>query len=321
MKNYNFLQKLLHDFALSGKFINKSLFELDKILYLDKDNLSLAKKTSHIFISGMPRSGTTSVLDYLYSLNEFASLKYSNMPFILSPNLPLVFSKKNLVKKERSHGDGLSIDLNSPEAFDEFFFNCDLKFIRKELLNYISLILKSQNKNKYLSKNNLNYKRIDLINSIFPNACFLITIREPLQQSFSLLNQHLNFTKLNEKDKFIERYMRYLGHYEFGPNHQSWNEPKKYNEYKNINYWLEQWLMFYENIFEKLFNKKNCFFLIYEKLQNENYLKSILERIKINKKLIKNFKHFKNSNKNNLNLSFNEDLYKNCLNIYKKFDI
>ena len=83
MKNYNFLQKLLHDFALSGKFINKSLFELDKILYLDKDNLSLAKKTSHIFISGMPRSGTTSVLDYLYSLNEFASLKYSNMPFIL----------------------------------------------------------------------------------------------------------------------------------------------------------------------------------------------------------------------------------------------
>ena len=79
--------------------------------------------------------------------------------------------------------------------------------------------------------------------------------------------------------------------------------------------------MFYENIFEKLFNKKNCFFLIYEKLQNENYLKSILERIKINKKLIKNFEHFKNSNKNNLNLSFNEDLYKNCLNIYKKFDI
>ena len=34
MQNYNKVQKLLHDFVLSNKFINKSLFELEKIIYL-----------------------------------------------------------------------------------------------------------------------------------------------------------------------------------------------------------------------------------------------------------------------------------------------
>ncbi len=34
MQNYSYIQKFLHDFVLSIKFINKSLFELEKIIYL-----------------------------------------------------------------------------------------------------------------------------------------------------------------------------------------------------------------------------------------------------------------------------------------------
>ena len=34
-------------------------------------------------------------------------------------------------------------------------------FIKNELCNYIQLILNSENKKRYLSKNNLNYKRIN----------------------------------------------------------------------------------------------------------------------------------------------------------------
>ena len=83
MQNYNFIQKFLHDLLFSQKFINKSLFEIEKLFFLKKKLIN----HSQIFITGLPRSGTTSILNFIYSSGEFASLKYSNMPFILSPNI------------------------------------------------------------------------------------------------------------------------------------------------------------------------------------------------------------------------------------------
>ena len=83
MQNYSRTQKFLHDFVLSKKFINKSLFEIEKIIYLKNKDI---KNQSHLFITGLPRSGTTSLLNFIYSSNQYASLTYKNMPFILSPN-------------------------------------------------------------------------------------------------------------------------------------------------------------------------------------------------------------------------------------------
>ena len=91
MINYNFLTKFIHDFVLGNKLIKKSLFEIEKIIYLKKVNFKLNK---HVFISSLPRSGTTILLNSLYTSGSFASLKYSNMPFITSPNLSRLFYKK-----------------------------------------------------------------------------------------------------------------------------------------------------------------------------------------------------------------------------------
>ena len=114
-----------------------------------------------------------------------------------------------------------------------------------------------------MSKNNSNYKRIDLILSLLPNALFLIPIRESLQHSYSLLTQHLHFSKLQKENDFIRKYMNYLGHHEFGINHVSWKKPNTYNNYQDINYWLEQWVLFYESIYKKYNNCSNCKFIIY----------------------------------------------------------
>ena len=187
MQNYSNIQKFLHDFVLSKKIINKTLFELEKIFFLKKKDI---KNQSHVFITGLPRSGTTSLLNFLFSSEEYASLSYKNMPFILSPNFSKLFNKRNVAKKERMHGDGIIYDNDSPEALDEIFFDNNEVFIKDELAKYIQLILLDNNKDKYLSKNNLNYKRITLIKSILPNSIFLIPIREPLQHANSLLNQH-----------------------------------------------------------------------------------------------------------------------------------
>ena len=60
--------------------------------------------------------------------------------------------KKNIVQKERMHGDGINYDINSPEAFDEIFFNCNDNFTKNELINYLRLILISEKQNRYFEK-------------------------------------------------------------------------------------------------------------------------------------------------------------------------
>ena len=316
MQNYSGIQEFLHDLVLSKKFINKSLFELEKIIYLkDKD----IKNQSHIFITGLPRSGTTSLLNFIYSSDHYASLTYKNMPFILSPNFSKLFNKKNILKKKRLHGDGISYDINSPEALDEIFFNNEEEFIKNELVNYIQLILLSESKDKYLSKNNLNFKRIDLINSILPNSIFLIPIREPLQHTYSLLNQHLNFSQLQQGNDFIRRYMNYLGHNEFGLNHKPWNNPINFKDLNDINYWLEQWCLFYQDILKNYQSYDNCFFIIYEELTNQNYLKVLLEKIYFNQVENLNLNYFKNSNKKEIDIDYAKDIYENAKDIYTDF--
>lgn len=315
MQNYNSIQRTLHDFVLSKKFINKSLFEFEKLLYLKKKYIY---DQPHIFITSLPRSGTTSILNFIYSTGQYASLTYKNMPFILSPHLSKLFNKKNISKKERLHGDGITFDINSPEALDEIFFNNDEEFVKNELVNYLQLILLSEKKEKYLSKNNLNFNRIDLINKILPNSIFLIPIREPLNHAYSLLKQHLNFTQLQKKDDFIRRYMNYLGHNEFGLNHKSWNNPHKFKDLNDINYWLEQWCLFYQNIIDKFNLYNNCYFIIYEELTNSNYLDIFLKRINLKKVIDLNF--FKNSNiKKEIKINYEKNIYENAKNIYVDF--
>ena len=316
MQNYNGIQELLHDFVLSKKFINKSLFELEKIIYLKNNNI---KNESHIFVTGLPRSGTTSILNFLYSSDQYASLTYKNMPFILSPNFSKLFNNKKTSKKERLHGDGITFDINSPEALDEIFFNNDVEFIKNELGNYVQLILLSAKKNKYLSKNNLNFKRIDLIHYIFPNSIFLIPIREPLQHAYSLLSQHLHFCRLQKKNDFIRRYMNYLGHNEFGLNHKPWNKPVNYDDFNDINYWLEQWCLFYKNISKNYQSNNNCFFVIYEELNNVNYIKKLLEKINFDEIDNIDLNYFKNSNKKNIDIDCANNTYKNAKDIYIDF--
>tara|TARA_B100000073_G_scaffold7688_1_gene6616 strand:- start:858 stop:1820 length:963 start_codon:yes stop_codon:yes gene_type:complete len=317
MQNYSGLQKFLHDFVLSKKFINKSLYEIEKIIYLKNEDI---KNQSHIFISSLPRSGTTSLLNFIYSSNQYASLTYRNMPFVLSPHLSKFFNKKNFSKNERLHADGINYDINSPEALDEIFFNNNEEFIENELLNYLQLVLLSENRLKYLSKNNLNFKRINLISSILPNSIFLIPIREPLQQAYSLFSQHKHFNQLQKKDDFIRRYMNYLGHNEFGLNHIPWNNPINFEDNNDINYWLEQWTLFYQNILNKYLSSNNCFFIIYEKLINPDYIKSFLEKTCFKKTETLNLNYFKNSNKKEINIDYAKNIYEKAKDIYLNFN-
>ena len=60
MKNYSIIQKFLHDIFLSNNFLKKSIYEMEKILF-NKKKIDF-ENNKHVFISGLPRSGTTALL-------------------------------------------------------------------------------------------------------------------------------------------------------------------------------------------------------------------------------------------------------------------
>jgi hypothetical protein len=77
-----------------------------------------------IFITSLARGGTTALLNAFSDLPFITTHTYRDMPFITAPYLWNRVSKsfrRKVKRAERAHGDGLEIDLDSPEAFDEVY--------------------------------------------------------------------------------------------------------------------------------------------------------------------------------------------------------
>ncbi len=147
--NYNQVQKILHEICLGNKFIKKSLFELETLIFKNSkkfDNVS----SKNIFITSLPRSGTTTILNMFYDSDEYSSLTYNDLPFLMSPNLgKFLFKKKSSTEFMRPHNDGIKYSINSPEALDEVFLST---FNKEEILEnfsqYINLIKLKYKKKK-----------------------------------------------------------------------------------------------------------------------------------------------------------------------------
>lgn len=316
MNNYSWLQQKLHHFALSSNFMREVMFDVESSL------ISINQTDdNHIFVSGLARSGTTILLNALYESKEFASLSYSDMPFVLAPNLwsKLSFNKKDSDLVERAHSDGIKVSSESPEAFEEVFwmtFDEDEKDTIEKFKNYVQLINHRYQKKRYLSKNNQNIKRLKLISNTFPNSKILIPFREPIQHAYSLFSQHQKFIKYSKKDKFISNYMKWIGHTEFGPNYiPIHNSNLNFKNDLNINHWLEQWYLTYQNCYETLKNEENVYFICFEQLcSSEEYWLDILQILDI--KEIYDFE-FKESYKD-ISLEIDNKLNNKALSLYLK---
>lgn len=316
MNNYSWLQQKLHQVALSSQFMREVMFDIES------STISINQTNDHhVFVSGLARSGTTILLNALYESDEFASLSYKEMPFVLAPNLwsKLSPNKKDTDLVERAHGDGIKVSTDSPEAFEEVFwmtFAEDDKDTKHKFRHYVELINYKYQKKRYLSKNNQNIKRVELISNTFPNSKILIPFRNPVQHAYSLLIQHKRFIKDAKKDNFISNYMKWIGHTEFGPNYVPIHDKNLcFEDHLNINHWLEQWHLTYKHCYENLIKKENVFFICYEKLCNSTDVWSeVLKTLNIEKFYDFNFKE---SNKNVL-LEMNEDISQQALALYQK---
>jgi len=267
MNNYSWLQQKLHQIALSSQFMREVTFDVESSAILKKQSTD-----NHIFVAGLARSGTTILLNALYKSDEFASLSYQDMPFLLAPNLwsKLSFSKKDMDFIERAHGDGIKVSSESPEAFEEVFwmtFNESDEDTQEKFKTYVQLINQKYHKERYLSKNNQNIRRLELISAIFPHSKIFIPYRNPIQHAYSLLSQHKRFIEDSKKDKFISNYMRWIGHTEFGRNYIPIHDQNlNFKNDLDINHWLEQWYLTYHNCLGSLKDKDNVYFICYEQL-------------------------------------------------------
>ena len=298
MNKYSQFEKILHRQFLANNTLSNFFFE--RLLEKSKFPFEAGIK-NHLFITGLARSGTTALLNKIYQTNNFASLLYRHMPFVLSPRLSGLFSKLSNISEdpiERYHNDGIFINTDSPECLDEpFWIKASIEWYSKEFLEVLfpdekylrsySYLLSSfaeiQGKKRLLIKNNNNHLRLESLSNFFKKSSFILVFRDPLLHAKSLLNQHQNFTRMHTIDPFSLEYMNLIGHREFGLNIAPfvYPEPNK-NSHLNLDnnklsYWLAQWIETYSWIINSGLQKKSNINLVcYESLCND---KRVFEKI------------------------------------------
>jgi Sulfotransferase family len=271
---YSRVDRALHRLAFATPQLQKNLAEVETQRFRDRINPEHAARP--VFITSLPRAGTTVMLDILAGLPEFASATYRGMPFALTPLLwPSVTRgfQQSAEKAERAHGDGLEVGFDSPEAFEEMVWKAFWPdHYRKDRITpwrsdaanpefeaffrtYMTKIVASKGgaANRYISKNNANIARLGLLERLFPDARFVIPIRSPWAQSASLLRQHQRFDALHAHDDFALTYMEGLGHYEFGRALRPiafGGRARDPEAAHTLEFWLDYWISAYQAVLE-----------------------------------------------------------------------
>ena len=276
--SYNFADRLLHRVAFATMRTQLQLGDLEDRLF-DRRTKDVAVARP-VFITGLPRAGTTLLLELCVALPEFASHTYRDMPFVLLPLMWGGFSRRfrrQGIRTERAHGDGMMVDADSPEALEEMIWKTawpdhylndrivpwgdfgepDADF-RTYFIGHLRNIIATRRQEnadarRYVSKNNANIARFDWLLGAVADATIIVPIREPLQHAASLLRQHNNFRAIHAQDSFARRYMDGIGHFDFGVNLRpidfgGWLDTADHRDPVKLDFWLEYWLAAYGHI-------------------------------------------------------------------------
>ncbi len=265
---YSRADRALHRLAFATIEAQKALADIEDRLYARR--LAAIPLERPVFVASLPRAGTTLLLEALHESGAFAAHSYRRMPFLFIPLLWDALSRRLRVSGapvERAHGDGMTTGFDGVEAFEEALWRAfwpdhyradrilpwraDERdpggefedFLRNHLRKIIALHPAPA---RYLSKNNGNAARVPLLLRLFPDATVLIPFRNPVDHAASMLRQHRNFTALHTRDAFARRYMRDLGHFDFGANFtpiafDGWLDAPGIGPPEEANPWLRYW--------------------------------------------------------------------------------
>ena len=289
--SYSQLDRTLHQVAFNTYTAQIALADVEDSLY--SQQLASCKSDRPVFITALPRAGTTLLLECCANSPEFAAHRYRDMPFVLIPCLWNRFSgifQQQIESTERAHGDGMQISPDSHEALEEVVWktfwkrhyhkdriipwdyeqNSEFQEFFDSHLRKIILLRRqdSLGSARYVSKNNANIARTKIIRQLYSNATIVVPFRHPLHHASSLLQQHLNFEQIHRADPFASEYMKAIGHYDFGQNlrpidFDGWFDDRRSRDTKSLAFWLEYWIASYKHL---LANTSSLYFFDYDRL-------------------------------------------------------
>jgi len=293
---YSLLDRAVHGMAFHSLEVQKGVAEIESLLF--RRRLADVTLRNPIFITSLPRAGTTLLLDVLSSLQGFASHTYRDMPFVLCPLIWSALSRnfrRRGGERARAHGDGMVVGYDSPEAFEEVVWqgfwpdqyhsdHIDLwdtqatlsefeEFFRDHVRKIIAL-RKGGETIRYVSKNNANIARIGYLSRLFPDCVIVVPFRSPLDHAGSLLRQHHSFLEIHARNDFAKRYMAWIGHFEFGQLLRPIDFKKQLctlqaHSPEGLDYWLCYWNSAFEWLLEN--RTSNIRLISYERLCGDPY--------------------------------------------------
>lgn len=282
---YSGLDQSLHYVAFATLPVQVAVSSLEDRWH--RRRLERVRVERPVFITALPRAGTTLLLNLCSDLGEFVTHTYRRMPFVLSPLWWESYSRRFRVSdtpRERAHGDGVQVSLDSPEALEEMLWlafweehyerdrihtwdpaeqhEAFVRFFRRHMQKLAAIEVgdgasasSGTAVRRYLSKNNGNVARVGWLREQFPDARFVIPFRPPLQHAQSLLKQHRNFLAIHARDPFARHYMAAIGHFDFGENlrpidFDGWLEGTSVRDPLELGYWLAYWTAGYNHLLE-----------------------------------------------------------------------
>jgi hypothetical protein len=313
---YSGTDQITHKLAFSGPGIQLTAADIEDRLFANQ--IREIEDQPPIFITSLPRAGTTILLTALNDIPSTATHLYRDMPFVMAPllwsRMSSMFVKQGELT-ERAHGDGIKIGYDSPEAFEEVIWRAfwsnkyhdesiELWHVEDEIPDARDFFIKHFRKivalrtngvGQYISKNNSNIARLDLLPVMFPGSHIVVPLREPAEHATSLLRQHKNFLKQHAADPFIKRYMHDIGHLEFGTLHTPFSFASFHpivGSPEEADYWLNYWIAGYEMVLEQA---NLLHFVSQENLGKypEAVMRGLCERINIDPVGVDLAKHFR----------------------------
>ena len=236
-----------------------------------------------IYVAGLARAGTTILLEHLAGHPDVASHRYADFPFLPIPYwwnrwLSLVPGAHEEAR-ERAHKDGIQVTSKSPEAFEEMlwmaFFPDAHDPAHSSVLGrddrhpdfetfydqHIRKLLAIRRRRRYLAKGNYNLARLGYLHRLYPDARFLVMIRDPVWHIASLMKQQALFVAGESREPRALEHMRRVGHYEFGLDRRAINlgdgalterVTALWESGREVEGWARYWAAVYQHVADTL---------------------------------------------------------------------
>jgi hypothetical protein len=204
--------------------------------HLLADRLAAISFTRPVFVCGLARSGSTLLHEIVASHPDFASHRVKDYPMVFTPYWwrRAIRHRRATPPRERAHGDRVFITPDSPDALEEmvwmaFFPRCHDPSVSNLLgasvrepafaafyRSHLRKLLLAEGAARYVAKANYHVARMPYLLRLFPDARFIIPVRDPVSHIASLIRQQQRFTAGERRHPRALAYMRQSGHYEFG---------------------------------------------------------------------------------------------------------